>query len=170
MWKAPPVLRPRNSDAVTIVVSVAARASSWSRISSHAVRTSIASWWCARRNITPRFPWWKTTSWSSITSPTSRKCRPWATSTSAVYRTCCPAWKPLSWTSARPVTACSTPVRSTGTPRVSKASRAASSWRSSDRTQGSPPDFSGHARRPLPGARAVRRHDRREPQALRTRT
>ena len=59
-----------------------------------------------------------------------RRPAPWsATSTWARCRTCCPAWRRRSSTSAGAATRCSTPARSTGTPPAWRAGPARSSRR-----------------------------------------
>ena len=58
-----------------------------------------------------------------------------ATSTWARCRTCCPAWRRRSSTSAGAATPCSTPARSTGTPPAWRAGPARSSRRSSPATR-----------------------------------
>ena len=65
----------------------------------------------------------------ALRHPGERHVATSATSTSAACRTCCRAWRRPSSTSARVATACSTPVRSTGTPPASTASHARSRTR-----------------------------------------
>ena len=63
-----------------------------------------------------------------VTRASVRRRTP-ATSTSARCRTCCPAWRRRSSTSAGAATPCSTPARSTGTPPGWRAGPARSSRR-----------------------------------------